>query len=100
MLPSLSELPLSGVRLVVPESTVSRVVDSSTILLQIETGRTFSLDQMGTEIWAALASADSIGSAIDSLSAQYNAPPGAIARDVTELVETLLRSGLVSVQKR
>jgi hypothetical protein len=94
---SQSEVP-PGARLTVADSVVSRPVDGSTVLLDVGTGRTFSLDDVGTHVWAALAETSTITGAVARLREEFEAPPGLIERDVAELVRTLIDRGLVSVR--
>ncbi len=92
--------PLSDFRLVVPDRIVSRVVDGMTVLLDIDSGRTFSFDEVGTRAWTALTEAPSAQAALDELLAEYDAPPGVVERDLLALIETLADGNLVQVERR
>ncbi len=83
-------------RLLIPDRVMSRAVDRSTILLDVASGRTLSLDEVAAEVWAALADTATIAGIVARLSAKYDAPPGVIEQDVTALVDTLLHSGFVA----
>jgi hypothetical protein len=97
MMASVSEIS-PGARLLVPDSVVSRPVDGSTVLLDIGTGRTFSLDDVGTHVWTALIETATIAGAVARLREQFDAPVGVIERDVAELAGTLIDRGLLSVR--
>ena len=97
MVSSLSGIS-SGRRLIVPDSVVSRPVDGSTILLDIGSGRTFSLDDVATHVWMALTETLTIAGAVARLREEFDAPAGVIERDVAELVQSLVDRGLISVR--
>jgi hypothetical protein len=96
MVLSRHEYAPSARRLLIPDRIVSRAVDDSTILLDVASGRTLSLDDVATEVWAALADTATIAGIVARLSTKYDAPPGVIEQDVTALVETLLHNGFVA----
>jgi Coenzyme PQQ synthesis protein D (PqqD) len=100
MVSSPSERPASVMRLVVPDSIMSRAVDTSTILLDVVSGRTLSLDDVATEVWATLTDTATIADTVARLSSKYDAPPGVIEHDVTALVDTLLDAGFVAPASR
>jgi hypothetical protein len=82
-------------RLVVPDRVVTRAVSGTTVLLNTETGRYFTLDEIGTRSWTLLTSCASIGEARDRLLAEFAADPAALTRDLEALVDELARRGLV-----
>lgn len=89
--------PLSEFRLEIPDHVVSRLVDGATILLDVHSGRTFSLDAVATRAWEVLTAASSAQAGVDALAAEYEADPRIVARDVAVLVERLADGGLVDV---
>ena len=82
-------------RLTVPDRVVTRAVSGSTILLNVETGRYFTLDDIGSRSWTLLTSSASIGEARDRLLAEFEADEAALTRDLEALVEELRSRGLV-----
>jgi hypothetical protein len=92
--------PLSDFRLAVPEHVVARVVDGTTVLLDIDSGRTFSLDEIGTRAFAVLTESPSAQTALDRLLDEYAAPRQEIERDLIALIDTLVRSNLAHIQSR
>jgi hypothetical protein len=92
--------PLWDIRLVVPDRVVARAVDGLMVLLDVETGRTFALDSIGTQAWQALTAAPTVQHGVDALAAEYDGDTATIARDVTALIRTLAERQLVLVTPR
>ena len=86
-------------RLVVPTGVVARIVKGQTVLLNADTGRYFALDEIGSRAWTLLTSLSSVDAAREALQAEFLADPADLARDVDALIERLLESGLVEVQR-
>lgn len=87
-------------RIVVSEHVVTRLVDGMTVLLDTNSGRTFSLDDTGTHAWQALIEAPSVQAAVEQLEREYEAEPGVLERDVLTLIDRLAASQLVNLQAR
>lgn len=92
--------PIADLRFVVPDHIVSRVVDGTTVLLDTESGRTFSLDEVGTRAWSALTDTGSADAAVRVLADQFTAPSQVIAHDLSLLIEQLASHDLLRIQPR
>ncbi len=86
-------------RLVVPDHVVTRDVKGDTVLLNTETGRYFTLDEIGSRAWTLLTTSSSILAARDALLAEYAAEPVDLDRDLSALVDHLMARGLVEVRR-
>lgn len=84
-------------RVVVPRGVVARAVGGSTVLLNSQSGRYFTLDEIGTRAWSLVTTSPSIQVAYDVLTAEFAAEPDQIARDLESLVERLASLGLVEI---
>lgn len=91
---------LASLRVIVPDHVVSRLVDGSTVLLDIETGRSFSFDEVGTRAWQALTECESTAAALARLQLEYEAPPDVIEQDLVVLLDQLAASNLVRIEGR
>jgi hypothetical protein len=78
---------------------ISRLVEASTVLLDSTSGRYFSLDAIGTRVWAHLLSTPTPRQAVEALVAEFDADPDVIRQDLERLVERLEAQGLVEVQR-
>lgn len=89
---------LSCLRIIIPDHVVSRLVEGSTILLDVETGRSFSFDEVGTRVWQALTECGTARAAVDLLQAEYAAAPDVIEHDLVALLEQLASNNLVRLE--
>jgi hypothetical protein len=76
---------------------ISAPIDDEVVILSVERGAYFGLDEIGTEIWRHLETPTRVDKLCDSLAAKYAADRLTIERDVLALLESLIAEGLVSV---
>jgi hypothetical protein len=76
-------------------SVLSTVLDGETVLMSVEEGRYFALNAVGTDIWARLESPVRAEDLIAALVNDYSGDAADIARDVMDLLRTLVGRGLV-----
>lgn len=86
-------------RVVVPRGVVTRAVGGSTVLLNSQTGRYFTLDDIGTRAWTALIGSTSIQAAFDRLLVDFQADPQQLRLDLETLIDDLAERGLVEIQR-
>jgi len=72
-------------------------IDDQTIMMDIEQGSYFGLNQMGTRIWALLAEPMVIGDLCDQLTEQFDVPGEQCERQVIDFLGSLLDRGLLQV---
>lgn len=91
-------MPMSPADRVTPsDAVVTRVVEGATVLLDTDTGRYFTLDDVGGRAWATLIASPSIQDARDVLLEEFDVEPDELMRDLEALVVTLEARGLVHV---
>ena len=83
-----------------PDHVVTRLVDGMTVLLDVDSGRTFSLDDIGTRAWQVLIEAPTVQAAVEQLQREYDAEPGELERDLLALIDRLASAQLVQLQGR
>ncbi len=54
-------------RVAVPDHVITRVVGGSTVILDVQSGRSFTLDRVGSRVWALLEETGTIGDTIEAL---------------------------------
>ena len=86
-------------RLVVPRGVVTRAVERSTVLLNSQSGRYFTLDEIGTRAWSVLTTSPSIQAGYDALLLEFAADPDRLARDLAELIDSLSSLGLAEIER-
>ncbi|HTS93211.1 MAG TPA: PqqD family peptide modification chaperone [Stellaceae bacterium] len=78
------------------EDQIAAPVDDEIIILSVERGSYFGLDDIGSDIWERLASPIRVDALCDALAAEYDADRATIERDVLALLDKLAAAGLVS----
>ena len=91
-------MPLSPTSLVQwSTDQIAATVDREIVVLSVERGSYYGLDDIGSDIWQRLATPARIDSLCDALAAKYDADRATIERDVLALLERLAAEGLASV---
>ena len=86
-------------RLVVSDRVVARAVSGATVLLHLDNGRSFMLDDVGARAWSALTSSASIQDAYESLLAEYQVEPDQLRIDLAALIVDLAAHGLLEIRR-
>jgi hypothetical protein len=76
---------------------LAATVDQEVVILSVERGSYYGLDDIGSEIWQRLATAVRVDALCTSLAEKYEADRPTIERDVLQLLEKLVAEGLISV---
>jgi hypothetical protein len=77
-------------------SVHSRRFGDETVLLDLEGGKYFALDEVGAAVWEALGRGQTINQIVDSLHELYDTTVPTLQHDVEQLVRALICEGLVS----
>ena len=80
-----------------PENVMMRELDGESVILNLDSGYYFGLDEVGTRMWALLRDSESIQAAYEALLADYEVEPDSLQRDLVELVSKLVDNGLMRV---
>ncbi len=75
-------LAFDRIRLLVPDSVISRPVDGITVVVDVATGRSFTLDEVGTRVWELLTTMPSAQAAYETLLQEFDADPSQMRDDV------------------
>lgn len=76
-------------------SVVFEEVRGDLVLLELETGSYYGLNEVGALIFRALERQSALGSVVDELHARYAIPRENLEADCASLIEGLLHAGLV-----
>ena len=92
------QTPLSTASIVQwSEDQIAATVDREIVILSVERGSYFGLDDIGSEIWQRLEKAVRVDALCDSLAERYDADRETIESDVLALLEKLAGEGLITV---
>jgi hypothetical protein len=72
-------------------------MDEETVLLRIQNGEYYGLDQTGSRIWQLIEKPISFGQIIDTLVAEYNVSRTACENDVVEFLKGLYENKLIRI---
>jgi hypothetical protein len=70
-------------------------VDSETVMMSIEAGRYYGLDDIGTVIWQRIDPPCSFGDLVDQLALEYEADRATISSDVRALIDRMAQQDVV-----
>ena len=76
---------------------IAATVDREVVILSVQRGSYYGLDDIGSEIWQGMEKPVSVDSLCAKLAAKYDADHEIIARDVMTLLEKLAGEGLITV---
>jgi hypothetical protein len=84
-------------RVSIPADILVSELAGESVILNLNSECYFGLDQVGTRMWTALTTSESIQAAYDGLLAEYDVSEGQLKQDLTELLSKLLDRGLLEV---
>jgi len=84
-------------RVVASPDVVHRELDGEAVLLNLETGTYFGLDEVGTRVWSCLAEATDLAAIHRTLLDEYEVAADRLEADLIALVGALADQGLVHV---
>ena len=84
-------------RVSVPSDVLIREVSGESVILNLQRQRYLGLDQVGTRMWKAVTTLDSIQAAYEVLLAEYDVDAKRLRRDLEDLVEKLVQQGLLEL---
>jgi len=76
-------------------SVITTEVNGEVVMMSIEQGQYFGLDDIGSDIWKRLDPPCAFADLIDRLAADYDADRASIAADVRALLETMAERDVV-----
>ncbi|MSP37985.1 MAG: PqqD family protein [Deltaproteobacteria bacterium] len=82
-------------RVSVPADVLINEIAGESVLLNLDGGRYFGLDDVGTDMWKALTTSASIAQALAQLTALYDADAALLKSDLENLVTRLAEYGLI-----
>lgn len=92
----MSTLLLEG-KITVPDGVLVRELSGESVVLNLNGESYFGLDEVGTRMWAVLATAHSIDATFNTLLAEYDVEPELLRADLDKLIHKLVGLGLLHV---
>jgi len=79
------------------DNIISAPIDDEVVILSVDSGAYFGLDEIGSEIWRRLETPTRVDVLCDTLATKYHADRSTIEHDVLALLQSLIAERLVSV---
>ena len=90
--------PISDATLICRNTTLlSSPVHDEIVMMNIESGRYYGLDDIGSDIWRRLEAPRKFGELVDTLAADYDADRALIADDVRKLLSLMATHNVVTL---
>lgn len=83
-------------RFYVPENVLFRKLEDESILLNLDSEMYYGLDEVGTRMWVAVETSESLDAAYTQLLTEYDVDSEQLLTDLVELVRDLLDQNLIS----
>ncbi len=88
---------LSNIYPVKSEHVTWKALEGESVLLNLETGVYFTLNETGTAAWESFDGTTSLAAIGETLSQRFNVLPEQVRQDLMELTQHLRAEGLVSI---
>jgi len=82
------------------EDVVSRDLEGEAIMLNLDSGVYFGLNEVGTRMWALIQEHGSLRKVFEVMQREYDVTPQTLESDLLRIVGELRAKGLVSVSER
>ena len=77
------------------EQTLNQQIEDSQVLLKLNSGHYYALDEIGIQVWQLCDGRHSVADIVSAICAEYDAPVATIEADVNALLQELLDEGLL-----
>ena len=84
-------------RVVRSEAIVFTVLDDTVLMMDVEEGRYYALDPVGTRVWGLVESRPRVGAVYEVLATEYEVPPERCRDEVRGFMDRLLRLGVLRI---
>ena len=86
-------------RFYVPESVLFRKLEDESVLLHLDSEMYYGLDAVGTRMWVALETSESLDAAYSTLLTEFDVDSDQLLADLIELVQNLLEQDLINLSR-
>ena len=81
------------------EKITWRVVEEDGVLLNLDTGYYYTLNEVGRFLWESLDGKKKLSAVHKEILDQYDVDPETVKSDILELIDDLLKEGLVEIHE-
>ena len=94
-----NQISLECIAKINDDDVVSRDLGGEAVILNLETGTYFGLNEAGTRAWALIQEHRSLRKVFEAMQQEYEVAPEALSSDLLRIVEELRAKGLVTVSQ-
>lgn len=80
-----------------PAAVMLRQLDDESVLLNLDTGRYYGLDDVGTHLYGLIVGAPSLEAAFNAARSEYDVAAESLRGDISALVARLVEEGLLEI---
>ncbi len=84
-------------KIVIPKDVLFREIAGEAVILNLQTGKYFGLDAVGTRMWQLLAEHNQIEPALNVLADEYDVTRDQLQHDLLDLVDKLTAQQLLAI---
>lgn len=81
----------------IPKTVRSTVEQGEYVLLDLQSGDFFGLDELGSLIWSMIEQQKTVPEIVEAICSTYDAPEERVTQDVSALIAQFVGKGLVEV---
>jgi hypothetical protein len=93
-------MEMSTTRVTVPEEVLFRDLAGEAVLLELDSGRYYGLNETGTRMWSLLVEHGRVEDALQDLLQEYDAPPERLRNELFLFIETLAARKLLNLHEQ
>ena len=82
---------------VIPDKVLMQDLDGETVLLNLDNGHYYGLNEIGTDIWKLLVAGKTVEDCLPSLLMDYDVNESILREDIKQLLHDLCEKGLVTL---
>ena len=90
-------MPTLETRISIPKDVLFHEVDEEMVLLNLVSGKYFSLDDVGTRMWALMTEYEQLKAVHQALLEEYKVDPQQLEQDLLALTDKLAANGLLQI---
>ena len=93
------DLMLENVTITLPQRVLFQTVDGGVVLLDIESGEYYGLNEVGSRIWALLQEERSPIEILSTLRSEYGVPEEILRSDIQQFLHHLQTNGIIQIHE-
>lgn len=74
-------------------------IDDTVVMMDVEAGRYYELDPVGTRVWALIEPGQQVAQVCEALAAEYEVAPAVCGDDVSAFLDRLLRLAVIRIRE-